>query len=583
MTVSEYIFDFLQKKGLDTVYMVSGSSSMWLTDSLYKNEGLHAVCTHHEQAAVMSADLYGRTRHIPGAALVTIGPGMTNAVTGVAEAYVDSSALFVISGQANSRLLRYQQETGIRQNGTQSLNAEPIVSSITKYFAAVMDEGDIRYHMERAFYEATTSRLGPVWIDVPIDVQNKQVPSDMQGFCVPVGSKSEASVSGFEEALSHISSAKRPLILAGGGVSKKVLTEITRKHNIPVVTSRMGIDRIASDDPCFLGRIGAYGQRAAHFAVQQADLLLILGCRLSVSSIGYYPKRFGEEAYKIQVDVDALELEKADVPIDVKLLMSTEDFAKALETLDAQSYKAWNAYCSSLKRKYPIVIEEYSRSTPMNAYFFTDILSTLAPENADIIVDTGSVCNVVSQVWQIKGRQRYLISGGLSCMGFWAGAIGCCGNGRPVLALSGDGSVSMNIQEFATLRHNNLPVKLFVYQNNGYLLIRHNQHNYMNDRFLGVGPDSGVQTPDYCKVAAAYGIPSIRIERSDDIEAKVKQALAMDGPVVCEVMLEQFGPLAPRIASKVMPDGSLKAAEFDDMAPFLSDDEKPVPYTEEEL
>lgn len=580
MTVSEYIFEFLEKKGLDTVFMVSGSSAMWLTDSLYKNKGLKAICTHHEQAAVMAADLYGRTRNLPGAALVTIGPGATNAITGVAEAYVDSSPLFVISGQASSGLLRYEQETGIRQHGTQSLNLEPLVSSITKYFAAVMEPADIRYHMERAWFETMNGRQGPVWIDVPVDIQNKQIPQQMLPF--EAGNDNFANVSecvaesSIEMIIQKLKTAEKPLILAGGGVSSRVLKEITDSSHIPVVTSRMGIDRITSDSPYYVGRIGAYGQRAAHFAVQQSDFLLILGCRLSVSSIGYYPARFAGNAYKVQVDIDSKELDKNDVPVDSKIVMATDEFAERLTGVDWPDCGSWLAYCRGLRERYPVVMDSYHKDLPLNSYYFTDILSRQAPEGSMVVVDTGSVCNVVSQSWYVKEGQRFLISGGLSCMGFWAGALGCCGMDKPVIALSGDGSVSMNIQEFATLKHNHMPVKLFVYNNNGYLLIRHNQHNYMNDRFLGVGPDSGIQTPDFCKVANAYGLPNLRIACLDELNEGIAQVLAMDGPVICEVMLEEFGPLAPRIASKVMPDGSLKAAEFDDLAPFLQEDEKPA-------
>lgn len=576
MTVSEYIFDFLQKQGLDTVYMVSGSSAMWLTDSLYKNDRLHAICTHHEQAAVMSADVYGRINEVPGAALVTIGPGATNAITGVAEAYVDSSALFVISGQANSKLLKYEQETGIRQHGTQSLDLEPLVSSITKYFAVIYDPATIRYHMERAFSEAISGRKGPVWIDVPVDIQNKQVPEEMDGFA-PLD-KSALEVQNSEiikEIYKKIESSSKPLIVAGGGVSFDTLNQILNVLNVPVVTSRMGTDRILSDNDLYVGRMGAYGQRAAHFAIQQADFILVLGCRLSVSSIGYYPEKLGENAYKVQIDIDSKELEKADVPINCKVKMTTEEFAIRLQGRKKIKFESWQQYCFSLREKYPIVIDEYKNISPLNSYYFTEKLSEITPNDTAIIVDTGSVCNVVTQTWKIKDGQKYFISGGLSCMGFWAGAMGACTAGKNVIALSGDGSVSMNIQEFATLKYYELPVKLFVYNNNGYMLIRHNQHNYMNDRFLGVGPDSGVQTPDYCKVAEAYGLPHVRIEYHDDIDMKIREVFNIQGPVICEVILEQFGPLAPRIASKVMPDGSLKAADFDDLAPFLSDEEKP--------
>lgn len=563
MTVSEYIFSFLEEKGVDTVFMVSGSSAMWLTDALCRNQKLKAICNHHEQAAVMSADINARVSGGLGAALVTIGPGATNAITGVAQAYLDSSAVMVLSGQASSKLLAYEQSTGIRQHGTQSLNLEPLVSSITKYFAAVMNPADIRYHLERAYYEAMSGRKGPVWLDIPVDIQNKQVPEKMKGFAAVPEKYDEIDT---DKVCELIAQAGKPLILAGGGADYESVALISHQLHIPVVTSRMGIECICSDDPYYVGRPGTNGQRAAHFAIQRADFLLILGCRLSVSTVGYDPADFARNAVKVQVDVDQKELDKTDVPVDYKIHNTVQNFAKAMKNVSAPEHVDWTGYCREMRENYPVVLREYQQLNPLNSYYFTSLLAKEVPEDTVITVDTGSVCNVVSQSWHLKKGQRYLISGGLSCMGFWAGSIGAM---EPVIALSGDGSVSMNIQEFATLKHYQLPVKLFVYKNNGYMLIRHNQHNYMHDRFLGVGPDSGVELPDFCRVAEAYGLPSIRIEYGDDISAKIRQVLSMDGPVVCEVILEEFGPLAPRIASRVMPDGSLKAAAYDDLAPFL--------------
>jgi acetolactate synthase-1/2/3 large subunit len=564
VTISEYIFDFLQKKGVHTVFMVSGSSAMWLTDALKRNENLQAVCNQHEQASVMSADIYSRLNGIPGVALVTIGPGATNAITGVAQAWTDSSALFVISGQVSSKLLQYEHDTGIRQHGTQSLELEKIISPITKYFAAVMRPETIRYHMEKAYFEAMDGRRGPVWLDIPVDIQNKQVPENMEGFTPPTGNYEAIDIVLIKDLLSK---SKKPLIFAGGGATQDEITTLSHALSIPVVTSRMGIGTMLSSDPLFVGRPGAYGDRASHFAIQQCDLLLVLGCRLSVSTIGYYPDRLAVNAKKVQIDVDVKELAKTDVPVDYKIHTTVEAFVEAVKVLPPVDCVEWVNYCAEMRTKYPVVQKEYRQRTPLNAYYFTEQLSALVPENTVVTVDTGSVCNIVSQTWQLKAGQRYFISGGLSCMGFWAGTIGCLEH--PSIALSGDGACAMNIQEFATLKYYRLPIKLFVYQNNGYMLIRHNQHNYMNDRFLGVGPDSGVQTPDYCKVAAAYGLPAVRIQAGDDIKKKIADVLAIDVPVVCEVMLEEFGEIVPRIASRVMPDGSLKAAEFDDLFPFL--------------
>lgn len=575
MTVSEYIFDFLEKKGVKNVFMVSGSSAMWLTDALKRNEKLNAYCCHHEQVAAMAADGCGRVSDdVPGVCLVTIGPGATNAITGVAGAFTDSSPMFVISGQSNSKILQYQQSTGIRQKGTQSINLEPLVSSITKYFAAVMTPESIRYHMEKAYYHAMEGRKGPVWLDIPIDIQNKQIPENMDGFTVNV-EKESIDVA---KTIENLKQSKKPLVMAGYGVRTSgcadKLISFCESQDIPVVTSRGGIDVISSDSRLFVGRPGSYGDRPSHFAIQECDFLLILGSRLSVSTIGYYPDRFGKNAYKVMVDIDQKELDKGDVPVNENYCCDLSDFldkiiAGADGNYDKKSRIEWIEHCRLLRNKYPIVTDEYRNSDVINSYYFTEKLSEHTSENTKIVVDTGSVCNIVSQTWNIKHGQRYIISGGLSCMGFWASAIGISTVSDKVIALSGDGSTQMNIQDFATMKYYNLPLKLFVYNNNGYMLIRHNQHNYMNDRFLGVGPDSGVQTPDFCRVADAYGLKTVKIANKSEIDEKLNEVFSYEGPVVCEVMVEEFGIIAPRIASRVMPDGSLKAAEFDDLWPFL--------------
>ena len=279
---------------------------------------------------------------------------------------------------------------------------------------------------------------------------------------------------------------------------------------------------------------------------------------------------------KIMVDIDEKELQRDAVPIQHKYRCDVKEFLQELSVhmgneKQQNEHREWVAWCREQKGKYPVVLEEYKQQKPLNSYYFTSVLSELVPENSNIVVDTGSVYCIVSQSWTVKTGQRYLSSGGFSCMGFWATAMGACQKGRNTIAISGDGAVQMNIQEFATLKYNQLPVKLFVYNNNGYMLIRHNQHNYMNDRFLGVGPDSGLQTPDYCEIAKAYGIKAVHITADDDIETLIREVLAEEGPVVCEVILQEFSEIVPKIASRVMSDGSLKAANFDDLYPFLDD------------
>ncbi len=573
MTVSEYIFDFLKKKGCTTVFMVSGSSAMWLTDALKRNPDLKAVCCQHEQVAAMAADAVGRVADVPGVCLVTIGPGATNAITGVAGAYVDSSPMFVISGQASSKIVQYQMDSGVRQKGTQSLDLGGMVAGITKYFAVVMEEGTIRFHMEQAYRAAMSGRKGPVWLDIPVDIQNKQVPEEVGGI-TNEGMK-EGSVLPEKDIKKLMQNSSKPLILAGNGIlgahAKADLMRFAQSCQIPIVTSRGGIGVVETGSPLFVGRPGSYGDRASHFAIQECDLLFILGSRLSVSTVGYYPQRFAKNAVKIMVDIDEKELQKEDVPVDIKLQMDVKAFLQAMHKnkWEMKPHEAWVLKCRQNRLKYPVVLPEYEHEDGINSYYFTQELSQRASKDTAVVVDTGSVCNIVSQSWDVKENQDYIISGGLSSMGFWASALGIASQGREVLALAGDGSVQMNIQDFATIAYYRLPVKLFIYNNKGYMLIRHNQHNYMNDRFLGVGPDSGVPSVNFCKVAEAYGIKAVRIEKKEEIKQKIEDVLALQGAVVCEVMVQEFGIIAPRIASRVMPDGSLKAAEFDDLWPFL--------------
>lgn len=583
MTVSDYIFDFLNKKGADTVFMVSGSTAMWLVDALKRNENFKVVCNHHEQASTMAAEVYARVSGKIGVSLVTAGPGVMNALTGVAGAWTDSVPTIVISGQSASRLVKYEEETGIRQHGTQGINIRPIVEPITKYFEVIDEPSKIRYCLEKAYHTANDGRPGPVWLDIPINVQNMQVPDEMVGFEPETIIVEHDSIK-VDKVWDLLKKSKRPLILAGHGVeiagAKKELKSLYTKLNIPVVTSRLGIDLIETENPLFTGRPGSYGDRPSHFAIQNADFMLILGSRLSVATIGYHPSRFGVNAKKVLVDIDCLELNKSDVPIDFKIQKDCKEFLiELLEQIDEsemEDISKWQKQCISWRNEYPVVRQAYQEKEGLNSYYVTKQISNYTKEGDVIVVDTGTCCNVVSQSFQIKENQKYIISGGMSCMGYWAGAIGACmatDRSKNVIAIAGDGSLQMNIQELATMKYNKLKMKLFIYSNQGYLLIRLNQHNFMNDRFLGVGPDSGLEMPNIIDVAKAYGIKSVKIETNKELDIKIQEVLDYDGPVLCEILTPQFQTLEPRIASKEMPDGSLLASEYDDLFPFLSEEE----------
>lgn len=585
MNVSEFIFEYFAKKGIDTAFMVTGGQAMWLNDAIGKNQNYNIICTHHEQSATMSADAYGRIKNKPALALVTAGPGSVNAMNGVVGGYTDSSPMIVISGQAALSFVKYQEETKIRQHGVQGINIKPLVENVVKYFITIDDAQKTEYYLEKAYQEATTGRPGPVWIDVPLDIQNTQVDTKYMEKYIPK-SDTEGRVT-VKQAVKHaykvLTTAKRPVFLVGQGVSlagaREVFYTFINKVRIPVITARLGIDLIESDNDLYVGRPGNYGERAANLGIQNADVIISVGCRLASSLVGHNPKQFGKNAYIYVVDIDQKELDKPGCNIDYKARLDCKDFfSKMLEEYQEYQlpeYEEWIRVCNDWKRKYPVVQPEYKEQNPVNSYYFIDKLSEFADEKSSIMVDTGSCFHVACQTWKVKKGQSYLTTGGLSSMGYWVAGIGACmaNDRKNTIVITGDGSLQMNIQEFATIKHNNLPIKVFVLNNNGYLLIRHTQRNFMEDRFVGEGPDSGVWCPDSVKIAEAYGIKAVRIETVDEVEEKIKEVLTMDGPVVCEVITPEWQLLIPRIASEKLPDGTLKSRNYEDMFPYLSEEE----------
>jgi len=585
MNVSEFIFDFFAKKGINTAFMVTGGQAMWLNDAIGKNSNYEVICTHHEQSAAMAADAYGRITNKPALTIVTAGPGSVNAMNGVVGGYTDSSPMIIISGQAQLNFVKYQEQTGIRQHGVQGIYIKPLVQSVVKYFITIDLPRKIKYYLEKAYIEATTGRPGPVWIDVPLDIQNAQI--DEKFLEEYIHDEENFSDTTIDRAVSlvveKIKNAKRPVFLVGQGVAlsgaRDLFYDFINKVRIPVITARLGIDLIESDNDLYVGRPGNYGERSANFAIQNSDLIISVGCRLSSSLVGHNPKQFGKNACIIAVDIDPKELDKPGVLIDYKFCgdakMFFEKINYACQNTVLGNFQNWINICNNWKTKYPVVQPEYKEQEKVNSYYFIDQLSKMANSDANILVDTGSCFHVACQTWKIKRGQQYLTTGGLSSMGYWVAGIGACvANGRKqTIVITGDGSLQMNIQEFATIKHNNLPIKTFILNNNGYLLIRHTQRNFMEDRFIGESPNTGVWCPDSMKIANAYGIKGIRITSVDEIEEKIKETLAYDGPVICEIMTPEWQLLIPRVASDKRPDGILVSRNYDDMFPFLSREE----------
>ena len=584
MNVSEYIFAYFSKKGINTVFMVTGGQAMYLDDAVGRNGNYEIICTHHEQSAAMAADAYGRIKNNPAITLVTAGPGSVNALTGVVGGYTDSSPMIVISGQANLSFVKYQEETGIRQFGVQGINIKPLVDNFVKYFITIDETSKLQYYLDKAFREATTGRCGPVWIDVPLDVQRQTVNVDA---FVPIKNGVAQSVFAasryYTQIFDKLTKSKRPVFLVGQGVSladaREDFFRLLEKIRIPVITSRLGIDLIESDNYLYVGRPGNYGERAANFAIQNSDLIISIGCRLASALVGHAPSEFGKKAHKIVVDIDEKELNKPGIKIDTKICMDCKEFIAGLrEQLTEKSgfdFSEWIALCNGWKKSYPVVQQEYKNAKPVNSYHFIDRLSFLAPKNANVLVDTGSCFHVACQAWKIKKGQHYLTTGGLSSMGYWVAGIGAClaNDRRETIVITGDGSLQMNLQEFATIKHNKLPIKVFIFNNNGYLLIRHTQRNFMEDRFIGESPQTGVWCPDSLKIAAAYDIKALCINNVEEIDEKIQEILSYDEPVICDVMTPEWQLLVPRVSSDKTSDGKLVSREYADMFPYLPRDE----------
>ena len=584
MTVAEYMMNFLYKKGINTAFVITGGQAMYLNDALCKTPHIRSIFVHHEQAATMSADAYSRITGKLGFALVTAGPGSVNAINGLVGGYTDSAPMLIISGQSNLAFIEYMNDTGIRQYGVQGINTRDFVEKGTKYFATVDDPSKVAYYMERAYYMAFEGRPGPVWLEVPLNVQGMQIPEKLLYSFTP--DETISSVKKCKEACQSISVAlsksKRPLLIAGQGIRLAgVVNEFIQfieKNKIPIITTRLGLDLIEYDHKLFVGHPGNYGDRPANITVQNADVIIVLGSRMSTSSIGHDSKLFGKNADIYIVDIDEKELNKPGPNIKERF---NEDLRLLMPELNNTSinfvnnHDDWVVFCEKLKYKYPVMLPEYKESIKVNSYYLIDKICELLDNKTTVLVDTGSCFHVAAQGWKLKKGQRYLTTGGLSSMGYWCAVLGACAanNYENTVVITGDGSLQMNIQELATIKYLNKPIKIILINNNGYLLIRQTQRTYMEDRFFGESPESGVFCPDAMAIATAYGIKGIRVENSGELESKLRETLDYKGPLICEIMSPEWQSIIPRVSSEKLPDGTLKQRNFEDMFPYLSEEE----------
>jgi acetolactate synthase-1/2/3 large subunit len=584
--VSDYIASFAVGAGISDVFLVTGGGAMHLDDSLGNHPKLRTTFCHHEQACAIAAEAYYRVSNKLALCCVTSGPGGTNAITGVYGAFVDSMAVLVLSGQVKFETTTSSTDVPLRQLGDQELNIVPIVKSITKYAVMVTDPETIRYHLERAVYEATSGRPGPVWLDVPLNVQGATIdPDGLEGFTPPPHRAAAETDFGAtcREIIRRIEQAERPVVLAGTGVwlsgMHQPFLRLLDKLRIPGTTAWNSNDLLSNDNPWFAGRPGTLGDRAGNFAVQNSDLLLVLGSRLNIRMVSYNWTAFARNAFKVIVDIDADELRKPTVKPDLPVHADLRDLIPALLDTDYQPqnhHTAWLEWCHERRRRYPTVLPEYWSSPAVNNYCFVQTLFEELDENDVVVCANGSACVVTFQAAIVKNGQRLFHNSGCATMGYdLPAAIGAyrATDAKRIICIAGEGSIQMNLQELQTVVGNGVPIKLFILNNDGYLSMKLTQQNFFKGRLTGCDSRTGVSFPNFSKLIPAYGIGYRACRKHAGMRELIRATLDSEGAQTCEMFLDRNQGFAPKLASKQLPDGRIVSPPPEDMAPFLSREE----------
>ncbi len=581
--VSDYIVSFLVQNGIKHVFMLCGGGAMHLNDSVGKNGKIEYVCTLHEQAAAIAAEAYARTSGKVGVAVVTSGPGGTNTLTGVTGAWVDSIPVLIISGQVKIETTVLMNPK-LRQFGDQEINIVDIVKPVTKYAVMVTDKNRIKYHLQKAMYLAKSGRPGPVWIDVPLDIQGAYVNEDsLKEYDYadrPTGLDSNNGV-----VIDLLKKSERPVIIAGNGIRlSNAVAEfrtLVEKAKIPVIATFAGYDIVPGTSPYYFGRYGTVGQRAANFIVQNSDLILAIGARLNIRAISYNWKAFAREAKKIVVDIDAAELEKPSLKIDVPIRQDAKrfvsDMLNAIDNRTIGSKDKWLRKCLEYKTKYPNIDAERIRVKKfVDSYYFFKKLSSLSKDGAVFAFGNGAACVSSYQSFDVKPNQRVIVNSGYASMGYgFPAAIGAClaKDKKEVICVTGDGSIQLNIQELQTIVQYKLPIKIFVLNNQGYISIRNTQKAFFNGHIVGANKESGVGIPDMVRIATAYGIETLTIKNHEELEAQINKVLSYPGAILCEVELDPEEEMYPKLSSEAKEDGTMVSKPLEDMYPFLGREE----------
>ena len=599
--LSDYVIRFIADQGVKHVFLVTGGGAMHLDESLGRCPDIEAVCNSHEQASAIAAENYGKATNRLGVALVTTGPGGTNAVTGVAGAWLDSTPCLFVSGQVKRPDRMFDaagRPLGMRQLGVQEVDIVSIVRPITKYAVTILDPLTIRYHLEKAVQLARSGRPGPVWIDIPLDVQAAPIEAETLAGFDPAELPVALRDPGFDEQVDRIADqldrAERPLLFAGNGIrlaqAEREFAELIRRLKIPVVATWCAADLIASDDPLYVGRPGAVASRGANFALQNCDFLLAIGVRLDFAITGYAPDKLARGAHKAMVDIDAAELAKLQPHIQTPVRADAGVFLRALlqrklrnEPADgaiesAPDRSEWDRRCADWKIRYPIVTKEHREPAGrVSIYHLAEVLGC-ETNPADLMVSgtAGSAIEIFLLAWPARSGQRVYHTAALGAMGFGLpGSIGVClaGGRRRTICVDGDGGFQFNIQELETVARLNLPIKFFVLNNDGYASIRASQQNYFGVATIGCDDRTGLTIPDISKVAAAYGLQTAVIGDQANLRADVRRVLDMPGPVVCDVRVIPDEVRAPRLSSAQRADGSFVSRPLEDLWPFLEREE----------
>lgn len=583
--LSDYVIKRLEETGANHMFMLPGGGAMHLNDSLGNSKKIRFVCCLHEQACAIAAEAYARVNNKIGLLMVTTGPGGTNALTGVAGAYLESTPMFVVSGQVKRADMINGQ--GLRQQGMQELDIISVVKSITKYAALVDDPQMIRYHIERALYEATHGRKGPVWLDIPLDVQATMIDEDrLIGFTPKPEMKNTHLEKQVLAVIDELNRAERPVLLAGNGIrlagAGKEFDELVETLGIPVLTTWNGIDLIEETNPLYFGRPGGLGHRYANFIQQNSDLFLSIGARLNLLQTGYNFDGFARAATKIMVDIDNAELHKVNVRPDLPICADAKEFIEALlahkDKLVKKDRKAWFDYAKRLKEKYPIVKPEYWQQKDLvNSYCLLETISgQMGADEVYVSGSSGSCIDISMQTFCVKKGQRVFCTKGLASMGYGLpSAIGAClaSGGKRTVGVNGDGGFVMNIQELETIRRLGLPIKLFVLSNRGYGAIRATQTNLFAGHLVACTESSDLSLPHIADIANAYGLKTVTIRNNAELAEKVREVLEYNGPVICEVMTPIELTASPKQVSYKRSDGQMESKPLEFLNPPIPEEE----------